>query len=114
MFSCILNVFDKSVVQYNLLLLVLQFMCSYIMWPIAIIIGIDANECREAAKLIGIKIFATELLAYQELGRSVDQGLLSVRINYFILINIKLFNERGNHAVKCMQYRLSQNRMLAI
>jgi len=56
-----------------------EFMCSYIMWPIAIIIGIDTNECREAAKLLGIKIFATEILAYQELGRSVDAGLLSLR-----------------------------------
>ena len=31
----------------------MQWICSYVMWPIAFIIGVDANECREAAKLIG-------------------------------------------------------------
>jgi len=48
------------------------------MWPIALMIGIDIDECQEAAKLIGLKIFATELLAYQELGKSVDAGRLNV------------------------------------
>ena len=56
----------------------MQFICSYVMWPIAFMVGVDAPECREAAKLIGIKIFATEILAYQELGKSVTRGLLSV------------------------------------
>lgn len=56
----------------------LQLMCSYVMWPMAWVIGIDVNECQEAAKLMGIKIFATEVLAYQELGKSVAAGLLSV------------------------------------
>lgn len=56
-----------------------ELICSYIMWPIAFIIGIDFDECQEAAKLIGLKIFATELMAYQELGRSVDAGLLNPR-----------------------------------
>lgn len=54
-------------------------MCSYIMWPIALMIGIDLDECQESAKLIGLKIFATEMLAYQELGKSADAGRLSVR-----------------------------------
>jgi pyrimidine nucleoside transport protein len=56
-----------------------ELICSYIMWPIALIIGIDINECQEAAKLIGLKIFATELLAYQELGKSADAGRLNPR-----------------------------------
>ena len=30
-----------------------QLICSYVMWPIAFVIGVDADECREAAKLIG-------------------------------------------------------------
>ena len=57
-------------------------MCSYVMWPIAFIIGIDTDECQESAKLIGLKVFATEVLAYQELGKSVDAGLLNVRLLY--------------------------------
>ena len=61
-------------------------MCSYVMWPIAFIIGIDTDECQESAKLIGLKVFATEVLAYQELGKSVDAGLLNVRDNNNIFI----------------------------
>ncbi|ESN95918.1 hypothetical protein HELRODRAFT_178835 [Helobdella robusta] len=56
-----------------------ELICSYVMWPIAYVIGVDAPECKEAAKLIGIKIFATEVLAYQELGKSVARGSLSPR-----------------------------------
>jgi pyrimidine nucleoside transport protein len=56
-----------------------ELICSYVMWPIAFLCGIDYSECQEAAKLIGIKLFATELLAYQELGKSGDAGLLNKR-----------------------------------
>jgi len=50
------------------------------MWPIALMIGIDLDECQEAAKLIGYKIFATEILAYQELGKSANVGKLNVSL----------------------------------
>mgnify|MGYP001557022515 CR=1 FL=1 len=40
--------------------------------------GVDVSDCREVAKLLGIKIFTSEVLAYQELGRSVAAGLLNV------------------------------------
>jgi len=60
------------------LYLLTQLICSFIMWPIAFLVGIDYSECQEAAKLIGIKLFATEVLAYQELGRSVSAGRLNV------------------------------------
>lgn len=48
------------------------------MWPIAFLVGVEYSACQEAAKLIGMKLFATELLAYQELGKSVAAGRLSV------------------------------------
>src|SRR6218665_2576345 len=56
-----------------------QLICSYVMWPMAYIIGIEYNDCQEAAKLMGIKLFTTEVFAYQELGKSDAAGLLSVR-----------------------------------
>ena len=37
--------------------------------------GIDINECKEVAKLLGMKIFVSELFAYQELGNSIKAGL---------------------------------------
>jgi pyrimidine nucleoside transport protein len=56
-----------------------ELMCSYVMWPIAYVVGIEVGDCQEVAKLLGLKVFATEILAYQELGKSVDAGLLSAR-----------------------------------
>lgn len=62
-----------------------QIICSYVMWPIAFLVGIDYSECQESAKLIGIKLFATEILAYQELGKSAAAGRLNVSTLYFAL-----------------------------
>ena len=46
--------------------------------------GVDPSEAQEVAKLVGLKVFATELLAFQELGNSIRAGLsVSVQaINY--------------------------------
>ena len=57
----------------------LKLICSYLMWPLALIMGVDIDDCREVAKLVGIKIFTSEVLAYQELGKSTAAGL-SVRL----------------------------------
>ena len=40
--------------------------------------GVHTDEAREVAKIIGIKIFGTELLAFNELGLSIRSGALSV------------------------------------
>ena len=53
-------------------------MCSYIMFPFALMIGVEIQYCREVAKLMGIKVFASEVLAFQEIGRSSSAGLLDV------------------------------------
>ena len=52
-----------------------QVICSYLFFPLAIVMGIDINECKEVAKLLGMKIFVSELFAYQELGNSIKAGL---------------------------------------
>ena len=43
-------------------------------------IGVDWDDCREVGKLIGIKIFTSELLAFQELGESIQNERLSVSL----------------------------------
>ena len=40
--------------------------------------GVDPPEAREVARLVGLKVFATELLAFEELGVSIRAGTLSV------------------------------------
>ena len=52
--------------------------CSYLFLPLSVIMGVDWEDSREMAKLIGIKVFTSEIIAYQELGRSIDAGRLSV------------------------------------
>ena len=59
---------------------ILQIICSYLFWPIALIIGVESSQCLEVAKLIGIKVFTTEILAYQQLGVSINAGLLDVSL----------------------------------
>jgi len=41
--------------------------CSYILWPLAFLIGVDASDCRKVAELIGTKTFLTEFIAYLQL-----------------------------------------------
>ncbi|ELU12189.1 hypothetical protein CAPTEDRAFT_123339 [Capitella teleta] len=52
-----------------------EVICSYLFWPLAFLIGIEVPYCREVAKLIGIKVFTSEILAYQELGQSLKGPL---------------------------------------
>jgi len=52
-----------------------EWICSYMFWPLSILMGVPPNEAREVAKLVGIKVFTSEMLAYQELGVSINAGL---------------------------------------
>ena len=52
--------------------------CSYLFWPVAWVMGVDVDDCDEVGTLIGIKLFTTEILAYQELGTMVRSETISV------------------------------------
>jgi pyrimidine nucleoside transport protein len=41
--------------------------CSYVLWPLAVVIGVDVDDCRKVGSLFGTKIFYTELVAYKQL-----------------------------------------------
>lgn len=47
--------------------LTFQYICSYVFYPLAFIIGVNPTDCRRVAELIGIKIFVNEFIAYQAL-----------------------------------------------
>ena len=55
-----------------------QEICSYVMWPVVVIMGVDLADARESAMLVGLKVFASEVFAFQRLGASVRAGKLSV------------------------------------
>ena len=45
----------------------LQFICSYVLWPLTFLMGVEAADCRKVAELIGVKIFVGVFYAYQQL-----------------------------------------------
>ena len=46
--------------------------------PIALLMGVEWNECDKVAKLIGLKTLVNEFVAYKELSDQKEQHLLSV------------------------------------
>ncbi|XP_060086045.1 solute carrier family 28 member 3-like [Ylistrum balloti] len=55
--------------------LTFQFLCSYIFWPIAAMMGVDLTDCRKVAEMIGTKIFINELVAYTDLSVYMNNKL---------------------------------------
>jgi len=50
---------------------VLQLICSYVLWPLAFLMGVKRADCRKVAKLIGTKTFLNEFVGYLELGHLI-------------------------------------------
>lgn len=48
--------------------LTFQWICSYVLWPLALIMGVEVADCRTVAELIGVKTFFNEFIAYTSLG----------------------------------------------
>ncbi|KAK3588022.1 hypothetical protein CHS0354_012068 [Potamilus streckersoni] len=49
-----------------------ELICSYIFWPLSFLMGVDTDDCRKVAKLIGIKTFINEFVAYSALGVYIE------------------------------------------
>ncbi|KAH9499241.1 hypothetical protein Btru_004511 [Bulinus truncatus] len=48
--------------------LTLQWLCSYLFYPLALSLGVDMTDGHKVAELLGIKVFINELVAYASLG----------------------------------------------
>ncbi|KAI8777359.1 solute carrier family 28 member 3 [Biomphalaria glabrata] len=46
----------------------LQWICSYLFYPLALSLGVDPSDGHRVAELLGIKVFINELVAYAKLG----------------------------------------------
>lgn len=40
---------------------------SYVLWPVALVMGVDPIDCRRVAELVGLKITINEFVAYTRL-----------------------------------------------
>ncbi|XP_033101813.1 solute carrier family 28 member 3-like isoform X2 [Anneissia japonica] len=59
--------------------LTFELICSYVFMPVAFIMGVEWEDCREVAELIGLKTFLNEFVAYIRLGEFIDNGQISKR-----------------------------------
>nr|AKN21617.1 slc28a-2 [Schmidtea mediterranea] len=88
-FICLLS-FVNSILKWigNSLclnhILSFEYICSYLFWPIAFLIGIDYRDCFKVAELFGIKIFLNEFIAYQKLGTMINNKQIYDAVNWSI------------------------------
>ena len=47
--------------------------CSYVFWPVALLMGIESKDCLHVGAVLGYKIFANEFVAYQQLSAVQDE-----------------------------------------
>ena len=70
---------------YNLVLemfnifLIIQIICSYALWPLSAIMGVEIADAGAVAKLLGIKIFVDEFISFRDLAILVKAGKVAVR-----------------------------------
>jgi len=46
--------------------------CSYVLWPLAVVMGAHVADCRKVAEMIGTKTFLNEFVAYLQLSQLID------------------------------------------
>ncbi|XP_048733363.2 solute carrier family 28 member 3-like isoform X2 [Ostrea edulis] len=49
--------------------LTFQLICSYLFWPLVFLMGVESRDCCVVARMVGIKTFINEFLAYEDLGK---------------------------------------------
>eukprot|EP00441_Pelagodinium_beii_P035019 CAMPEP_0197651970 /NCGR_PEP_ID=MMETSP1338-20131121/34167_1 /TAXON_ID=43686 ORGANISM="Pelagodinium beii, Strain RCC1491" /NCGR_SAMPLE_ID=MMETSP1338 /ASSEMBLY_ACC=CAM_ASM_000754 /LENGTH=557 /DNA_ID=CAMNT_0043226747 /DNA_START=11 /DNA_END=1684 /DNA_ORIENTATION=- len=59
--------------------LTFQLLCSYLLWPIAFMMGVPAEDCKAVGLLLGEKTIVNEMLAYEHLSQMKAQGTISER-----------------------------------
>ncbi|ESP05201.1 hypothetical protein LOTGIDRAFT_103137, partial [Lottia gigantea] len=55
--------------------LTFQLLCSYVFWPLVYILGVPASDCKIVARMVGVKVFVNEFIAYKDLGNVVRNRL---------------------------------------
>ncbi|GFO34166.1 solute carrier family 28 member 3 [Plakobranchus ocellatus] len=52
------------------------YIASYLMWPFALLMGVEVSDCRPVARMLGIKVFINEYLAFENLGVMRSNNLI--------------------------------------
>ena len=65
-----------------------QLICSYVFWPLAVIMGVEFEDAIKVGSLLGTKVFVDEFVSFKQLGKMVENGEIQVsRVNYRIKEN---------------------------
>lgn len=64
--------------QPPLSLCLTQLICSYVLRPVAFLMGVTWEDCPVVAELLGIKLFLNEFVAYQGLSQYKQRRLAGV------------------------------------
>ncbi|KAL5108855.1 Solute carrier family 28 member 3 [Taenia crassiceps] len=67
--------------------LTFEVIFSYVLWPIAVTMGVPIADALKVAELIGVKIFLNEFAAYQRLGLILQNRVLLAERNTSLPIN---------------------------
>ncbi|XP_061168893.1 solute carrier family 28 member 3-like [Saccostrea echinata] len=54
--------------------LTFQLICSYLFWPLVFLLGVEPRDCCVVARMVGIKTFINEFLAYEDLGKVIKNN----------------------------------------
>ena len=75
-FVAIFSFLDASIAWFLSMLGVqnagFSLVLKYVFFPFALVMGVDVDDCLSVAKLLGIKTFINEFVAYKELGDVID------------------------------------------
>ena len=55
----------------------LKGLCGYLFYPLTLIIGVPPGDAVVVARIIGERMIVTEVPAYQDLARAIEEGMLS-------------------------------------
>ncbi|KAL5006302.1 hypothetical protein ScPMuIL_015108 [Solemya velum] len=73
-----------------------EFICSYLLYPVAFLMGTDADDCFKLAELIGIKTFTNEFIAYLRLSKLIQNGKVFNNYTSFYNATGSWYAENGN------------------
>ncbi|CAL1526427.1 unnamed protein product [Lymnaea stagnalis] len=62
--------------------LTFELICSYVLYPIALFMGTEPEDCRKMAELVGLKTFTNEFIAYEKLSGLIKNR--KIYLNYVV------------------------------
>ena len=74
--------------------------CEIIFFPLAWLMGVDGEDCKEVALLIGLKIVANEFVAYEALTKETMRASISARSFYIASYALCGFSNLGSIGIQ--------------